>query len=552
MTTERTAADRPADARKWWVLIALALSVLVVGIDLTVLSVALPTIGPALHATTADLQWFVDSYSLVLAAALLPAGVLGDRLGRKNVLVIGLALFGVTSAACAYCTGSGSLIAARAVLGLAAAAIVPLAMAVLPIMFTPDERPKAMAVVMTATMLGYPLGPVLGGWLLTRFWWGSVFLINVPVVLLAVLAVVLLMPPSADPGVGRFDTLGAAVSSAGLVGITYGVVEAGSRGWSAPAGWGPLAGGLLLLGLFVLRERRVARDPHTEPLADLGLFRSRHFTWGTVLATIVSFALFGLMFAMPLYFQDVAGSDSMLTGIKMLPLIGGLVVGGAIGARLQTPRARPDGERRAVAGIRPIVAAGFLLIALGLGLGARTGDNTGEGYAATWFVIIGLGLGLALPTASNAALGALERERSGVGSALIQALRQVGGTIGVALLGSILGSVYRDRLGSTPAAAATPAEAATEAGQSVTSGVQVARESGDTALLTAVRDAYVHAMDSTLLVCAALAVAGMVLAVLFLPGRTRAGAPVPSPRPLGPDGGDEAREHPEEESVAGR
>ena len=199
MTTERTAADRPADARKWWVLIALALSVLVVGIDLTVLSVALPTIGPALHATTADLQWFVDSYSLVLAAALLPAGVLGDRLGRKNVLVIGLALFGVTSAACAYCTGSGSLIAARAVLGLAAAAIVPLAMAVLPIMFTPDERPKAMAVVMTATMLGYPLGPVLGGWLLTRFWWGSVFLINVPVAALALAGGALVLKESRAP-----------------------------------------------------------------------------------------------------------------------------------------------------------------------------------------------------------------------------------------------------------------------------------------------------------------------------------------------------------------
>ena len=523
----------PVGARKWWVLIALALSVLVIGIDLTVLNVALPTIGPALHASTTDLQWFVDAYSLVLAAALLPAGVLGDRLGRKTMLIVGLVLFCVTSAACAYAGDSGWLIGMRALLGLSAAAIMPLAMAVLPVLFTPDERPRAIAVMMTATMLGYPLGPVLGGWLLTRFWWGSVFLINVPVALLAVLAVVLLMPASANPQPGRFDAVGALLSSAGLVGVTYGVVQAGSEGWSAVGCWAPLVAGLALLLAFVPYEQRIAGSGRTEPLVDLRLFRSRHFSWGTVLATLVSFAMFGLMFTTPLYFQDVTGSDSLITGVKMLPMIGGLMAGGAIAARLQTPRVpRGGGAPAAVAGFRAVVAVGFVFIALGLGLGTRTGDATGEGFAATWFAVLGFGLGFALPAATNAALGALSKERSGVGSAVIMALRQVGATIGVALLGSILGSVYRGRLGGSSAAATLPAAVRDEAGQSVSAGVVAAARTGDGELLQAVRDAFVHAMDDTLLVCAAIAVLGAVLAVLFLPGRTSAVAvPAPVPEP---------------------
>ena len=257
-----------------------------------------------------------------------------------------------------------------------------------------------------------------------------------------------------------------------------------------------------------------------EPLVDLALFRSRHFTWGTILATFVSFAMFGIMFATPLYFQDVAGSDSLLTGVKMLPMIGGLMVGGTFAARLQTPRVpRGGGAAVARAGFRSVIAVGFVFIALGLGLGAATGDTTGEGYAALWFVLLGFGLGFALPASTNSALGALTKERSGVGSAVIMTLRQVGATIGVALLGTILGSVYRSRLGTSSAAAALPAQARTEAGQSVTAGVAVAQRAGNADLLQAVRDAFVHAMDNTLVVCALIAVLGAILAVLFLPGR---------------------------------
>src|ERR1700683_182304 len=220
-----------SEARRWWALGALSMSVLVVALDLFVLTLALPTLSADLHASSGDLQWFVVSYSLVLAAALLPAGLLADRIGRKKILIGALALFGLSSLACAYSTSSGELIAARAVLGLAAAVILPISLAVLPVMFTAEERPKAIAIVGGSTFLGYPIGPILGGWLLDHFWWGSVFLINVPVVLIAIVAVVTLMPESSGGSAFSLDITGILVSSAGLVLVTYGIIRAGNYGW---------------------------------------------------------------------------------------------------------------------------------------------------------------------------------------------------------------------------------------------------------------------------------------------------------------------------------
>jgi MFS transporter, DHA2 family, multidrug resistance protein len=518
-------AANTVGARRWLVLIALSLSVLVVGVDMTVLNVALPTIGPALHASSTDLQWFADAYSLVVAAALLPAGLLGDRYGRKTLLMIGLVLFCVTSAACAYAPNAGTLIAVRAALGLGAAAITPLAMAVLPVMFNAAERPKAIAFLMTSTMLGLPLGPVLGGWLLTRYWWGSVFLINVPITLLAVAAVALLMPQSRNPRAGRFDTVGAVLSSAGLAALTYGLVQADSDGWAGAQSLGTIVAGVALLVLFVLAVRRLGARPGSEPLIDLALFRSGGFSWGTALATLTSFALFGLMFAMPQYFQDVQGTSSLGAGLRLLPMIGGLVVGGGIAARLRTPRpARDGGPALPMLGARPVVGFGLGVMVIGLALGAATKQHSGEGYAALWFVLVGFGLGFALPATTDTALGALSKERAGMGSAVIMAMRQVGGTIGVAVLGTILGSAYRGRLDSSAAAAAVPAPVRTEAGQSITAGVAVAEHAASVPLLDAVRDAFVHAMDGMLVVCAVIALVGTLLAVVFLPGRRAAAA----------------------------
>src|SRR5580658_3034351 len=431
------------ERRRWLALGALALSVLVVGLDLTVLNLALPTLGTDLHASTSDLQWFVASYSLVLAALLLPAGLLGDRFGRKKILVPALVLFGLASLACAYSHTSGELVAARAVLGVGAAVIMPLSLAVIPVLFTPAERQKAIAVVMAAVFIGYPLGPILGGWLLDNYWWGSVFLINVPIVVLALVAVVFLMPESRGSGKFRIDVTGVVISSFGLVALTYGVIRAGQDGWSDSPAIGTLVAGAVAVAAFVAWERHVGRRGG-QPLVDLTLFRSAGFTWGTTLSTMISFALFGLTFAMPQFFLDVKGLNSLASGVRMLPLIGGLAIGTA------------------------------------------TSAGSGTGFVSAWFAVTGLGLGLAMPTMLNAALSALTPERSGSGSALMTAMRQVGATIGVAVLGTVLSSVYRRHL-SVPG---LPSAVADAANASVGTGVATAARLSSAPLLSAVHAAY--------------------------------------------------------------
>ncbi len=518
MTTPTT------DSRRWWALAALSLSVLVVALDLFVLTLAIPTLSADLHSSSSDQQWFVDAYSLVLAAALLPAGLLGDRLGRKRMLLGALVLFGVASLGCAYSSSAGELIAARAVLGVAAAVILPLSLAVLPVMFTPEERPRAIAAVGGATFLGYPIGPILGGWLLDHYWWGSVFLINVPVVLIAIVAVITLMPESRGERGPRLDLAGIVISSAGLTLLTYGLIKAGEDGWGSATAIGTMVAGVVVLAAFVAWERWVAeRSRAVTPLVDLTLFSSAGFTWGTTLATLVSFALFGLVFAMPLYFREVRGFDSLGAGIRMLPMMGGLIVGLTLGQRLQTPRkprrvagGRSDAASPApLVGPRYLVAVGFVIMAAALAVGAGTTIASGSGFAATWFSVTGFGLGLAMPTALNAALGALSPARSGSGSALMTAMRQVGGTIGVAVLGTILATVYRGRLHL----AGLPGAVVADARASIVGGVAVAKKARSVALLDEVRGAYVHGMDVMLWVCAAIAIVAAALGLAFLTSR---------------------------------
>jgi EmrB/QacA subfamily drug resistance transporter len=535
-------------ARRWWALIAVAMSMLVVGLDLTVLNLALPTIANALHASTSDLQWFNDAYSLVLAAAVLPAGLLGDRLGRKKVLMTSLAVFGASSAACAYAASSGELIAARAVLGIGAAGIMPLALAIIPVLFEPAERQKATAIMASTIFLSFPIGPLVGGSLLDTFWWGSVFLINVPVVVIALIAVAFLMPESRSSERPRLDLVGVLISSAGLIAFTYGVIKAGQDGWTDAAALATIAAGVVLLAGLVGWERRLTQRSESSgpggvrPLIELPLFRSAGFAWGTILATLVSFAMFGILFAMPQFFQEVRGTDALGSGLRTLPLIGGMLVGMIGGTRLQSPRKDPAGlpaEPRATA--RSMVTIGYAVMAVGLAAGAFTSVSSGTGFTAAWFAVAGLGLGLAMPAAMNAALGALSAERSGAGSALITAMRQVGATVGVAVLGTILNNVYQSRLtGAHLPAAHLPAAhlpaALTDAAKSgVAAGVAVAEKVHSAALLAAVRDSFVHGLDIMLWVCAGIALASALLAVTFLPRRTRRSTAQPAAVPPADD-----------------
>ena len=438
-----------------------------------------------------------------------------------------LAVFGASSAACAYATSSGQLIAARAVLGLGAAAIMPLALAIIPVLFKPEERQKATAVMASTIFLSFPVGPLVGGALLDSFWWGAVFLINVPVVVFALIAVAFLMPESRSSDRPRVDWAGVLISSAGLIALTYGVIKAGQDGWTDATALATIAAGAVALAGLIGWEHRLTRSGENRagdtpsgvrPLIELPLFRSAGFAWGTILATMVSFAMFGILFAMPQYFQDVRGTDALGSGLRTLPLIGGMLVGMIGGTRLQSPRkgaAGQTGEPRATA--RSMVTIGFAVMAVALAMGAFTRITSGTGFTAIWFVLAGLGLGLAMPAAMNAALGALSAERSGAGSALITAMRQVGATIGVAVLGTILNTVYQSHLTGS----GLPAAVTSAAKDGVAAGVAVAHAAQSATVLAAVRTSFVHGLDVMLWVCAGIALASAILAVIFLPRRAR-------------------------------
>ncbi len=515
-------------SRRWWAMAAISVSVLVVGLDLTVLSLALPTIAATMHATTGDLQWIADSYALVIAAMILPAGLLGDRYGRKKVLLIALVLFVASSVWCAYSASVGELIAARAVLGIGAAAVLPMAISVLPVMFGEEERQKAIAVMAGAIFVSYPIGPILGGFLLDHFWWGSVFLINVPIVAIALVAVTFLLPESRAASRPGLDPQGVVISSAGLAVLTYGFIRAGQSGWTDALALATMVAGAAILAGFVWWERFAARRSGSQPLVDMTLFRVAGFRWGTLLMTFVSFAMFGLFFAAPQYFQDVRGATPLGSGLRLLPLIGGMLAGMAAASRLTAAPKLPDGTLgNPRLNAKLAVAAGFLIMAAGLAVGACTGLGSSTGFAALWIAVTGLGLGVAMPAAMNAAVGPLTQERSASGGALMTAVRQVGATIGVAVLGTVISNGYTSRLSLT----GLPSATASAVRSSVAGGVEVATKLGSVPLLDEVRSAFIHGMDIMLWTCGGIAIASALLALLFLPGRSAPRGPAATAPP---------------------
>jgi MFS transporter, DHA2 family, multidrug resistance protein len=503
---------RELGTRRWWALGAVSLSVLAVGLDGTVLSVALPTLAVKLHASESNLQWFSSAYLLVLAAAMLPAGLLGDRYGRKKVMLISLALFGLGSAACAASTSSAGFIAARVLLGCAGAGVIVMALSALTVLFSERERPRAIGVWSAANFLALPIGPILGGWLLSHVWWGWVFLMNIPVVVIGLIATAALVPESRASHRPALDWVGIVSSAAGLVGVTYGLIEAGQRGWGDPVALGSILAGVGLLAGFAFWERRLSARGG-EPLVDPALFHSRAYTWGVILIAVAILAMMGVLFTMPQFFQGVVGTDAMGSGLRLLSLVGGLVAG-----------ALPADQVARRLGAKVTVAAGFLVLGTGLALGSTTRVDSGAGFVAVWMALVGAGMGLALATASSAALSELSEEHSGIGSAVLQAVNKTGGPLGTAVLGSILTSGYLAglRLVGVPGAAARAAR------ESIFGAVAVAGRLHSPALLDSARTAFVHGMDHSLVVCAGIAVAGMVLALLFLPGSERRGAAHPA------------------------
>lgn len=488
--------------RKWWALAAVVLAVLAVGMDLTILSVALPTLSGALKASESDLQWFSSGYALVLAAAMLPAGLLGDRYGRKKVMLWSLALFALGSLACAESRSPAEFIAARVLLGFAGAGLVVMAVSALAVLFTEEERPKAVGIWAAANMVGFPIGPILGGWILSHYWWGWVFLMNVPVALLGLVAVGALVPESRSEHRPAFDVIGVVLSSGGLVGLTYGFIAAGQHGWASVSATGPMAAGVVLILGFFAWERLLERRPGGQPLVALSLFRSMAFTWGVILFAVLTLALIGLLFTLPQYFQGVMGTNAEGSGIRLLPVVGGLLVG-----------LTPASTLAKRFGAKFVVAAGFAVLGMGLALGAMTTLNSGEGFSALCLSIAGVGTGLTMATAASAALAELSEERAGVGSAVLQALKNTGAPLGSAVLGSVLLASYVSHLHVE----GLPAVGAAIARQGIFQAIAVAHAVRSPVLLRSARSAFVHGMDAAFLVSVGFAFAGCVLALVFLP-----------------------------------
>ena len=517
MTTQQTAAveapgpahlwaDPGVAARRWWILAVLCLSLLVVSIDNTILNVALPSLVRELHATSSDLQWFVDGYTLVFASFLLTAGSLGDRFGRKGALQIGLLVFGVGSLASAFSGSSGALIATRSLTGLGGAFIMPTTLSILDNVFSPEERGRAIAVWAGVAGLGVAIGPVSGGLLLQHFWWGSVFLVNVPVVAVALVAGWLLVPKSRDPHPSRLDPLGTVLSIAGLTGVLYGIIEGPAHGWTSSEILGAFVVGGLLLGIFVVWELRI-----DHPMLDVRFFENPRFSAASLAVMLVFFALAGSLYFLTQYLQDTLGYNPLEAGLRVAPVAFTLMAASTLSPRL----VRSFGTKITVATGLGVAAAALLAL-------SAVSTTSGYGLVFVVLLLLGVGMGLAMAPATDSIMGSLPPERAGVGSAVNDTTRQIGGALGVAILGSILASQYRSSLSGLTALKALPSSVAAAATNSIGGALSVAAHlpAGPAHLLTQAANAsFINAMTTTVIVGAAVAGAGALLALVFLPAR---------------------------------
>ncbi|MEV6342695.1 MFS transporter [Actinoplanes sp. NPDC051851] len=497
--------------RRWAILGVLVISLLVVVLDNTVLNVAMRIIADPQHglgATQSELEWAINSYTLVFAGMLFTAGILADRLGRRISLIVGLTLFGAASLFSAYAGTPDQLIAARAVMGLGAAAVMPSTLSIIANVFDPKERGRAIGVWAGAVGLAVALGPILGGFLLEHFWWGSVFLINVPIVVVGVTLVAVLVPESRDPKPGRIDVLGVLLSIIGLTLLTYGVIKGGEDGFGSTLAWAPLATGVLVLIGFVLYQQRIEF-----PSLDVRLFANRSFSASTGMIGLVFFAAMGSMFFGAFYLQLVRGYGPLASGALFVPF--------ALGQMIFAPISSTMVKRF---GPKAVSTVGLLLVALGLAAWLPIGADTPIAVVAVAFLLMGIGMANVMPPATETIMSALPREKAGVGSAVSNTIRQLGGALGVAVLGAILSSAYRSNLGS--ATDGLPTAAADAARESITGAYAVAEQAGAAApgLIDGANDAFIAAMHWSALGSVIFALLGALVAALFLPGKRPAEA----------------------------
>jgi len=507
--------------RRWAILGVLILALFGVTLDNTILNIALPTLARDLSASASQLQWMVDSYVLVFAGLLLVAGALSDRYGRRRALVVGLALFGLGSAIAPFVQTADQLILLRAFMGIGAALTMPSTLSIIGDVFEADERPKAIAAWSAVSGIGIVVGPVAGGWLLEHFAWGAVFAVNIPFVLIGIVAALLVVPESRAPGRAPLDPIGAGLSVAGLVTLVYGIIEVPSHGWSDPLIIASLGAAIVFLGAFFVWERRTAH-----PMLDVRLFANPRFSAASLSVTLVFFSLMGALFFLTQYLQGVLGLSALETGLRFIPIALGIILVAPFTAKATTRF-----------GARYVTAAGLAVVAGGMAMLSGVGIGTSDLYVAAVLFVLAAGIGMAMTPATDAIMGTLPAEQFGVGSAVNDTVRELGGAFGVAILGSLFAASYSGAMSTASATAGLPAEAAKVAGDSLAGASAIAGQIGGTAgatLLTSAQEAFVSAMSMTSLIGIGFAVAGALVALIWLPSRavTAPAAPVDAGEPV--------------------
>jgi EmrB/QacA subfamily drug resistance transporter len=493
--------------RRWIILGVLITSLMAIVLDNTVLNVALKTIAsPAagLGASQSQLEWAINSYTLVFAGLLFTFGVLGDRFGRRRMLMTGLAFFGLFSLITAYAQSPDQLVWARAAMGLAAAAVMPQTLSIITNVFDPAERARAIGIWATAVGIGVAIGPIVGGLLLAHFWWGSVFLINVPFTAASVAAIGLLVPESKNADRARIDYLGVLASIVGLVLLVYGIIQGGDKGsWVHLDVLGPAAAGIAVLAFFAWYETRLSH-----PSLDVRLFRDPRLSSAVGAIALVFFGMMGAFFFLSFYLQSVRGYTALQAGLLSLPF--------AAGQMAVSPRTATLVQRF---GRKTVVATGLLAVTAALTGYQMLSTATPVWVLVLLFVLQGAGMGAVMPPATEAVMSVVPRQRAGAGSALTNTARQVSGALGVAVLGSILAQVYRGQL--APHLTGLPAVAKNAASGSITATQAVAAHLGQAghALAGFGDTSFVHAMHITTLVSAGITLLGALVVVKWMPGR---------------------------------
>ena len=489
-------------------LAVLCVALLLVSLDNTILNVALPTIVRTLHASSSELQWIVAAYSVTLAGLLLSIGALGDRAGRKWVFIAGLALFGMGSAAAAWSTTPDLLIVARVGMGVGAAGLMPSTLSILINVFPGEgERAKAIGIWSGTAGIGVAVGPILGGLLLAHYWWGSVFLVNVPICALGLIATILFVPNSRSAQAKRADPVGALLSIAGLGLLLWGIIEAPNLAWTSPSILAALIGGSVLIGSFAAWERRM-----TDPMLPLRFFRNARFSAAIASLSMVIFALIGMFFLLTQYLQFSLGYSALQTGLRIGPIAGVILVAAPTSILV---------VRRF--GNRAVIVAGLVLIAVGLGLLSRTSVSSTYTQILPALLLLGLGSGVAMAPSTESIMGSLPPDDAGVGSATSDTAMQLGGALGVGILGTVLNLRYQGRVGNLIGGHGVPTSVVHAVTGSLGGALAVAQRvpgRSGTALAAEAKSAFVSGMDLSLIIGASVVAVACVVVLVLLPNRS--------------------------------